>query len=446
MRVLLINPPRSPHNAIYDYAPPEAQRFIHRRLVGPPLGLLTVAAAVKEHEVAVLEMKGEYDLRPDAPPPAQLAREYLERVRPQVVGCTFIASEFPAGMEILRAVKAWSPEIVTVAGGLHATLCPEEFDDPAVDILCPGPSALVFRQIVQALESGAPLAGIGGIRLRTPEGLRTTAGPAAPCDPVDRDFLVPDRSHLKRWLPTYVVGKTSGPGTYLFTSLGCPYRCSFCSIWPQYGGRFMQRPVESIIAELKTLDDYIAVRFADANTLVDLAFAERLFDRIAAEGIQKIYIMDIRVDTAAENPALIEKLARAGLKVVITGLESFRQEELERYNKGLEAGLLERAIRVFEDNGVMMRGNYVIPPDYAEADFAALGEFAARHPTSLAGYTILTPMPGTPFHAEVRDRIIDHDLAKYNLFNSVLRTRLPLEEFYTRVGSLWQIRKGTRTL
>ena len=332
-----------------------------------------------------------------------------------------------------------------------------------MDIVCPGHSALTFRRIVEAVENGGPfdhaqgrpegnrtaardLGGIGGILLRQRDGLAPTSAPAPEWAPAGKDFLQPDRSHLARWLPTYVVGRTSGPGTYLFTSLGCPYRCSFCSIWPQYGGHYARRDIESVIRELKTLDDYIAVRFADANTLADPAFIEALFDRIAEEGIRKIFIMDIRVDTAARHPALIARLARGGLKVAIVGFESFRQEELDRYNKGLQAELIEQAVRVLEENGVMVRGNYVIPPDYGEEDFAALADYAAAHPTSLAGYTILTPMPGTPFWSEARDRIVDRDLAKYNLFNCVMRTRLPLEKFYERVSDLWLIRKGTRTL
>jgi hypothetical protein len=55
-------------------------------------------------------------------------------------------------------------------------------------------------------------------------------------------------------------------------------------------------------------------------------------------------------------------------------------------------------------------------------------------------------MPGTDFHREVRDQIVDHDLSKYNFFNCVLRTKLPLERFYEHVGDLWRIRLGTEVI
>ena len=446
MKILLVNPPRSPHNAIFDYAPEHAKRFIHRRLVGPPLGLLTLATAVRDHhDNALLDMKGIYDLDPAAAQPADLVRAWLERERPALVGLTFIASEHPAGMEILRAVKAFDPAIVTVAGGLHCTLCPEDFDDPAVDVVVPGPAAQIFRELADALAAGRPLKSVAGLLLRTPEGLRPTAAAPA-CDPAGRDFIVPDRSLVRPWLSTYVVGRATGPSTYVFTSLGCPYRCSFCSIWPQYNGAYLQRDVESVIAELKTLDEYEVVRFADANTLVDLGFARRLFERIAAEGISKTFIMDIRADTAAKNPELIALLARGGLRVVITGFESPDSEELRKYGKNLKADSIGEAIKVFHDNGVMLRGNYIVRPDYDESQFAALAAYAAQHTVAFAGYTILTPMPGTPFHREVAAEIVDHDLAKYNFFNCVLKTKLPLERFYEQVGALWPIRLGTETI
>ena len=75
MKILLINPPRSPHNDILKYAPDEAKPFIHRRLIGPPLGLLTIASSVPGHDVFLFDMKGEYDLDPETP---ALRRPYEE--------------------------------------------------------------------------------------------------------------------------------------------------------------------------------------------------------------------------------------------------------------------------------------------------------------------------------------------------------------------------------
>jgi magnesium-protoporphyrin IX monomethyl ester (oxidative) cyclase len=188
------------------------------------------------------------------------------------------------------------------------------------------------------------------------------------------------------------------------------------------------------------------VRFADANTLTNPEFIDRLFDRIEAEGIRKAYVIDLRMDMAARHPKLIEKMARLGLKIAIAGFESPRAEERERYRKNLATGDLTEGLRVCHENGVQLRANYVVPPSYGLSDFAALAQFAAAHATAFAGYTILTPMPGTELWREEQPRIVDRDLAKYNFFNCVLETALPLERFYEEVGKLWLIREGTAVI
>jgi radical SAM superfamily enzyme YgiQ (UPF0313 family) len=406
-----------------------------------------MAVAVRDDaEVSFIDLKGEYDLHPDAPIPADFVRARVLEDPPDVVGVTFIASEFPYGMEIFRAVKAASPSTVTVAGGLHATLCPGDFDDPAVDILVPGDGAAAFRALVRALASGGSPDSVGGLLVRDGGRLRPTTGPILPVDPAGRDFLVPDRSYLRPWLSTYTVGGDPRPVTYLFTSLGCTSRCSFCSIWPQRGGAYLQRDVDSVIDELRTLGEYHVVRFADANTVVDVPWTNRLLDRIQTEGIHQSYVMDMRLDTAARHPELVARLARAGLKVVITGIESPRASELKRYNKALDTRAITEGLKVFQDNGILLRANYVVDPDYGPDDFAALGDFAAAHATAYAGYTVLTPMPGTGLYQEMRDSIIDFDLAKYNFFNCVTKTRMPLEKFYEETGRLWAIRAGEHVI
>ena len=442
MKILLVNPPRSPENKILEFAPANARHFIHKKLIGPPLGLLTVAAAVKDFDVTVIDLKGEYDLHPNAPKLKDLTLSYLEKYKPDIVGVTFIASELYFGLDIFRVTKEFNPEILTVAGGLHVTLCPEDFTDTSIDILCPGHSAGIFHELVVARSKKQSYNNVAGIIINTKEGQRPSLFPAPKWDAAKENFIAPDRSHLKRWLSTYKVGRDPDPATYIFTSLGCPYECNFCSIWPQHNKKYYIREIESIIDELKSLDDYKVVRFADANTIVDVNFIHALFDRIAEEGIEKTYVMDIRSDTAVKYPELIEKLAKSGLKVVICGFESFREEELKNYNKRTSAKYIQEAIEIFHQNGILLRGNYIVPNDYSQNDFKALADYAGSHKVIYAGYTILTPMPGTIFHKEVRDQIIDFDLSKYNFFNSVLKTKLPLEKFYENVGNLWKIKLG----
>jgi hopanoid C-3 methylase len=446
MKILLINPPRSPENNILKFAPEDAKHFIHKKLIGPPLGLLTIAAAVKDHDVTVFDTKGEYDLDPDTPPLPQLVTRLLEIHKPDIVGVTVITSEFDASLEIFRAVRQFDPHITTIAGGLHATLCPGDFNDPVVDIMIPGQCANIFRDVVNSIEKKAGLANIPGIYLHTAEGFHKTRGIALPMEDSNAGYLAPDRNFLARWIETYKVGGSPFPSTYVYTSLGCPYKCTFCSIWTQFKGKYYQRDVESLITELKSIDEYPVVRFADANTIVDLAFINRLFDRINEEGIKKVFIMDIRADVVVKHPGLIEKLAKGGLKVVICGFESFRDKELKQYNKKSPAHFNQEAIAVFEQNGIMVRGNYVVPADYDHDDFKALEEYADRNRVVYAGYTILTPMPGTVYHQQVKDQIIDHDYRKYNFFNSVMKTVLPYEEFHRRVGSLWLIKKGSEVI
>ena len=442
MKILLINTPRSPHNMILESAPAEAKKYIHKKLIGPPLGLLTVAAAVKDYDVVFFETKGEYDLFPDTPPLEQLILNLLKEHKPDIVGTTTIASEFYYAIDIFKTVKSYNPEILTVAGGLHTTLSPNDFSDPSVDLILPGQSAHIFREVVRTKEQNESFEKIPGIIINKNGELYQTKPRTQDFNAAKEDFLMPDRKLIERWRDSYVVGNAPEPSTYLFTSLGCPYKCTFCSIWCQFKGKYLQRDVESIITELKEMD-YNIVRFADANTIVNEKQIEYLFDRIEQEEIKKTYIMDIRTDTAVRNPKLIEKLAKNGLKVVICGFESFREEELKKYNKSAEAKLIHEAIDIFHQNDIMLRGNYVIPNDYDESDFEALSEYTSSHKVTYAGYTILTPMPGTPFYEEVKGQIIDFDLSKYNFFNSVLETKLPLEKFYENVGKLWLIKKGT---
>ncbi len=442
MKILLINTPRSPFNSILDYAPEEAKVFIHKKLIGPPLGLLTLAAAVNDYDVVVFDTKGEYDKNPNAPELSELVKNLVNKHQPDIVGTTVITSELYYGVEILQVAKKIDPRITTVIGGQYVTARLEECYDKSIDIAIQGHGGGKFRDVVTAKETNKAFESIAGIYLNDGKSFYKTKGVEKPWNAAGENFLLPDRKLIEPWRETYRVKNAPSPTTYIFTSLGCPFKCTFCSIWKENCGKYYKRNIESIIAELKSID-YDIVRFADANTIVDIEFINSLFNRIEEEGIRKEYIMDIRADVAVNNPELIERLAKNGLKVVICGFESYKEAELNKYNKNSSATYIEKAIKLFHDNGIMLRGNYVIPVDYTPEDFRAMADYAGAHKVAYAGYTILTPMPGTVYYEQEKNSIVDNDLRKYNFFNAVLPTYLPVEDFYKEVGALWLIKKGT---
>ena len=52
-----------------------------------------------------------------------------------------------------------------------------------------------------------------------------------------------------------------------------------------------------------------------------------------------------------------------------------------------------------------MTGNFVIDPDWDESDFERLWGFVEQHDLGRAGFTILTPLPGTAYFEELRPRL-----------------------------------------
>jgi hypothetical protein len=203
---------------ILESAPAEAKKYIHKKLIGPPLGLLTVAEAVKDHDVVVFDTKGEYDLHPETTPPLkELVLKLLNEHKPDVVGTTTIASEFYYAIGILQAAKEYNPEILTVVGGLHATLSTNDFNDPSVDLILPGQSAHTFKQVITAKEKNIPFENIPGIIINKNGVLIKSKNKIIDYNSAKEDFLFPNRKHLERWKETYKVGNNPYPSTYLFT-------------------------------------------------------------------------------------------------------------------------------------------------------------------------------------------------------------------------------------
>jgi radical SAM superfamily enzyme YgiQ (UPF0313 family) len=227
------------------------------------------------------------------------------------------------------------------------------------------------------------------------------------------------------------------------SAIGCPYACNFCCIPPISGGCYLPRTPEAVIADIRTLEDSPVIRLVDANSFGSPTQALELAEALAAQGIRRQYLADVRSDTVVRHPELLQRWKEVGLRAVVIGFEAIDTPTLEVMNKKNSAARNRSAIEILHNLGITIVGDFIINPDYTEAQFEHLGNFVREQAIDLPMYSVLTPLPGTELYRQLRAQIRIHDLDYYTLTNAVLPTRLDEELFYQRYAAL--LRDGHRT-
>src|SRR5262249_24314115 len=149
--------------------------------------------------------------------------------RPQVVGVTAPHTlDTNEAIATARRAKICDPTVFTVLGGHAAAVYPAPFLTNGVDAVCCEDGEEVAPALVGALERGAPTAQVAGLWLRKGGSFFRTP-PSAERVSVDRVPL-PAR-HLMRPFQDHYLCVNKQPVWLVETARGCPYRCSFCTVW-----------------------------------------------------------------------------------------------------------------------------------------------------------------------------------------------------------------------
>ena len=306
MKVLLIEPPVSPFDVptkIVAMPPPYHLEVLAGRLVG-------------NHDVHILDMRIDEDLDTE-----------LSRFRPDIVGCSCVAANSHLAKQVLKRVKELAPDIVTVAGGHHPSLMPEDCNEAFIDAVVIGEGEETLYEFVGACESRRNWGEIPGIAYRVKDGqFRINR---------DREFMdldnlpMPARNltRLQRDKGLYFRANWR-PIDCTITSRGCPNRCIFCGLWKINRGKYRARTPSLIANELEAITT-LNISFIDDNTLDHVENASALADEIKRRGIKKRYELYGRVDTIVRRPDLVEKWRDVGMQLLLVGLEACDDQALK---------------------------------------------------------------------------------------------------------------------
>jgi hopanoid C-3 methylase len=412
MKILLIQP-----------AKPEKALGGEDFSIFEPLALEYLAAGVAgDHEVRILDMRLDPNL--DA---------VLCDYQPEVVGITSYTVHVNTVKRLFEKIKEFNPAIVTLVGGHHATVMPEDFYTSYIDAIVVGEGVFAFQEVVERIEKKLPLGTIpGAVSLENGVVLIDQGDQGLDLDA----YPFPKRELTAAYRGSY-FSEWMRPLASIRTSKGCHFKCQFCALWKLTGGRYLTRKPERIVAELATIAEKY-VFFADDESLLDTERMRVLADLIEKAGINKRYFLYGRSDTIARHPELLEQWKKIGLERVFVGLECIRDADLKLIRKGSTVANNVSAVQILKGFGLDIWPMFMVRPEFDRRDFADLRKYCRELDLDFIGFSVLTPLPGTDLYHEVKEQLITANYDYFDFFHTLLPTKLPVPDFYRELATLFK--------
>ena len=298
-------------------------------------------------------------------------------------------------------------------GGVHPTLMPDEAKQHA-DAVLVGLGEKTFPQALLDIRDGCLKPFYYG------NGCNDIAGRPLP----RKDLL-----NRKKYLTLNTVEAVRG----------CNHSCTFCAYPAAFGKRVITRPVEEVIAEIRTFKGKEVI-FPDVNLIADVKYAKELFTAMIP---LKKWWMGLTTTAIGHNEELLQLFEKSGCKGLLIGFESVNQETQQDINKGVNhveeyKTLMEQLHR----RGIMVMGCFAFGADGDGPDvFRRTVELCIEARIDLPRFSIITPFPGTDFYRELEaeGRIVEHDFAMYDVEHCVYRPKqMTKEELEAGIAWAWK--------
>jgi len=317
----------------------------------PPTGLEYIAASMKDlvGKVTLLDLRYESDYsKPEV---------LSEFIRNQI-DLLCISIRWESQFEnICDFVSKLPSDVCTIVGGYKATLEVEYLFErcPNIDLVVRGEGEDIIQQIV----TGVPYKDILGLSYR--ENGRIVHNKNHELPDISR-IPFPDRSMRRHDYYWFQHGVRLSKRTFdtILTTRGCPFKCKFCTFSLNPLGQkrsYTERPLESVIEELKTITaDFVL--FSDDNFFTNPKRSEELCDLIIENKIKKTFAVQARIDMA-RYPKILAKAEKAGFRLFLIGIESPHDWILKLLAKGITQQQIRDAFEVLTQYKFFLHGYFI---------------------------------------------------------------------------------------
>ncbi len=368
----------------------------------PPLGIATIAAYVEQqgYSVKILDafaLGYSFD---------QIEEE-VKKIQPRVILVGSMTASHKAALQIMERAKQQNPELVVICGGPHVTNLPEStIMKQYVDYLVINEGEVTTLELLNMIFKKQKLnpKDIRGIAYKEKGGMKLTEKRPfiVKLDdlPMPAYHLLPmDLYKAYGWLD---VGRKFST---MITSRGCPFKCSFCISSKNFMHWWRPRSAEKVFEEILLLYNEYGIRhiyFQDDEFLVDHNRIKKLADMIIEHKLDLIWECLSRVNHIDED--LLNDMARSGCKSVLYGIETGYEEGFKRINKPITLDMVERAVRLTQKWGIMVKATFIIGfPWESKKEIKQTICFAKKLNADITFINTLNPYPGSYIYQEIVD-------------------------------------------
>lgn len=349
-----------------------------------------------------------------------LIMERICEFAPDVVGvsCLF-SNQFQVVSELVKKVKSWNAEVITVIGGTHPTFLPERcLREEALDYIVMGEAEESLPALLQAIERGKDHEQIDGLAYRTKErniihpktawikDLDSLPFPARDLLPLEKYFAIN--------VPMNFIAKRPRNVSFI-SSRGCPFHCRFCSSSHYWGNHYRTRSPENVLAELEHLKSAYGIeeiKFEDDNLTLDIKRAKTIFRGMIERKLNFLWNMPngAMIRTLADRE-LVKLMKQSGCYEVTLAFESGDQWVLDNIiNKPLDLEEARKIAMGIREEGIDLNAFFIV--GFPEEKLANIkNTFKYAHSLNLDRVLVFffNPLPGTSLYQECLERGLIRD-------------------------------------